>query len=412
MGRAFCSREPEQRTGPTREQDVHATPVVRHGRVKRRVRRCAAGVARPGRFAIAGPGRLAMNTRVFPRRSSAAAAWLATATTVCGAAFDPEAGLPVIRNFPPESYRGHNQVFASVQAPDGVMNFGTYGAVVSFDGERWRQHSVPGTWIRALAAGADGLIYVGGGGLLGRFEPAADGAGPRFVSLADRLPEAQRDFATTWSAAAAGDAVLFSIDGAALAWRGGAFRVWPFPGLRPAIRAAGPAVFCHAGDQLLRWDGADWRPFARDSRLAAARRVTLLPTDTTAILVALDSGTMLQADANVHRRRLSQHRHAGRSRRRIVHCCRCIAPNCQSGITTGALIRWAAGDKVQIVAIDIHRYGVGEAAAAGSAFQIGNADDLATVVVQHHDGPQVTCNRVDAGIDRVARFQRLQVDEG
>ncbi|MBL9210452.1 MAG: response regulator [Opitutaceae bacterium] len=235
---------------------------------------------------------------MFPRRSSAAAAWLASVTIVCGAAFDPEAGLPVIRNFPPESYRGHNQVFASVRAADGVMYFGTYGAVVSFDGERWRQHPVPGTWIRALAAGADGRIYVGGGGLLGRLEPAAGGDGPRFVSLADRLPAAQRDFATTWSAAAAGDAVLFSIDGAALAWRDGTFRAWPFPGLRPAIRPAGADVYCHAGDQLLRWDGRDWRPFARDARLASARRLTLLPADAGALLVALDHGALLRAESD------------------------------------------------------------------------------------------------------------------
>ncbi len=211
-------------------------------------------------------------------------------------AFDPEAGLPVIRNFPPETYRGHGQIFATARDAAGVMFFGTYGQVVSFDGERWRQYPLPGTWTRTLCLGPDGLIYVGGGDQLGRLEPDPDSGELRFVSLADRLPAAHRQFASVWSAAAAGDRVLFAIDGAVLAWRGGDFHAWPFPGQRPAIRAAGSTVFCHVGDQLLRWHDGDWRPWIRDARLGAARRLTLLPADT-GLLVALDQGLVLHADA-------------------------------------------------------------------------------------------------------------------
>ena len=217
---------------------------------------------------------------------------MALAAPLPGAvAFDPEAGLPMIRNFPPEVYRGHSQIFATARAADGVMYFGTYGAIVSFDGERWRQYATTGTWTRALAIGPDGLLYVGGGGLLGRLEPSVENGELRFVSLAERLPAALRNFASVWSAGSAGDSVLFAIDGAVLEWRGGAFRTWPFPAQRPAIRSAGRNLFCHVGEQLLRWRDGDWRPFARDARIGAVRRLTMLPADR-GVIAALDNGAI------------------------------------------------------------------------------------------------------------------------
>jgi signal transduction histidine kinase/CheY-like chemotaxis protein len=223
----------------------------------------------------------------------AALALLAPITRAAAATFDPEAGLPKIQNFPPEVYRGHSQIFATARTADGVMYFGTYGAVVSYDGERWRQFPLPGTWTRALTVGPDGLLYVGGGNLLGRLEPAPLTGELRFVSLAALLPAAQRDFASVWSAATSGSDVLFTLDGAVLAWREGAFRVWPFPGQRPALRAAGPAVFCHVGEKLLRWRDGAWQPFLSDPRLGAIRRLTVLPA-ATGIILALDNGQLLR----------------------------------------------------------------------------------------------------------------------
>jgi signal transduction histidine kinase/CheY-like chemotaxis protein len=223
--------------------------------------------------------------------------WLALATgalvgCASAATFDPEAGLPLIRNFPPEVYRGHSQIFATAGTADGVMYFGTYGAVVSYDGERWRQFELPGTWTRALTVGADGYLYVGGGNVLGRLEPSPEQGELRFVSLAERLPDAQRKFASVWSAVAVGEWVFFAIDGAVLGWRAGAFRVWPFPGQRPAVRAAGSTGFCHVGDQVWQWREEDWRPWARDARLGAARRITILPADR-GWRIACDNGVML-----------------------------------------------------------------------------------------------------------------------
>jgi signal transduction histidine kinase/CheY-like chemotaxis protein len=142
------------------------------------------------------------------------------------------------------------------------------------------------------------MVYVGGGNTLGRLEPDHQTGELHFRSLADRLPEAQRGFASVGSVAAAGDTVHFGIDGATLIWRDGAFGVQVFPGQRPAVRQAHGRVFCHVGDQLLRWAGREWEPFARDARLGDVRRVTLLPRTGGGLVVALDDGRMLQAAAD------------------------------------------------------------------------------------------------------------------
>ncbi len=214
------------------------------------------------------------------------------------AAFDPEAGLPLIKNFPPEVYRGHSQIFATARASDGVMYFGTYGAVVSFDGERWRQFPLPGTWTRALTFGPDGLLYIGGGGMLGRLEPAPDSGELRFVSLAGHFPGKLAGDFSVWSAVAIKDRIFFATDGVVIEWHGrgpAPFNWRGFAGQRPAVRLVGDEAFCHVGDELLRWREGNWQPFARDPRLGAARRLTLLPAENGGVLAALDNGTLLRA---------------------------------------------------------------------------------------------------------------------
>lgn len=236
--------------------------------------------------------------RVSPtRRLLRAALFLATLFSAAHAApsFDPNAGLPVIRNFPPEVYHAHSQIFGTAQTPDGTMYFATYGNVVSFDGERWRQYPVPGTWVRALTVGPDGLLYVGGVDTLGRLEPAADTGLLHFVSLTPALPANHRDFGTVWSSAVVEGRVCFAVDGAVLGWKGGNFRAWEFPKARPALRTAGDAVFCHLGDRIFHWRAGDWQPWLQDARLAEARRVVLAPENPGAFLLVLDTGVILRA---------------------------------------------------------------------------------------------------------------------
>ncbi len=210
------------------------------------------------------------------------------------AAFDPEAGLPLIRNYPPEVYKAHDQIFASAEGRDGVVYFGTYATVVSFDGERWRSYPLPGTWVRALCVGDDGLVYVGGGGLLGRLEPEPGTGVLRYVSLRPHLPPEWRDIGSVWSGVPIPRGMVFATDGAVFTWHEGRFHVEPHPGMRPTLRTAQGRVFCHVGDELRERTADGWHVLARHERLRGVRRLTLLDATGAEVTVARDDGGLLR----------------------------------------------------------------------------------------------------------------------
>ena len=55
-----------------------------------------------------------------------------------------ERGLSRMTYYPAHVYNGHHQVFQSVQGEDGVVYFTNYGAVLTWDGERWGKITIPG----------------------------------------------------------------------------------------------------------------------------------------------------------------------------------------------------------------------------------------------------------------------------
>ncbi|HEX8777598.1 MAG TPA: hypothetical protein VF738_05720, partial [Rhodanobacter sp.] len=152
----------------------------------------------------------------------AAPAWAASAP-----AASIEAGLPFIRNFDPRSYGAAAQNWSLAQDRQGVIYVGNVdGAVLAFDGARWQRIPVPNrAAVRSLALGADGRIYVGTVGNLGYLEPDAAGQ-LRFVSLLDKIPSSERDFADVWSIHPTADGVFFATSTQLFRYRDGTMEVW------------------------------------------------------------------------------------------------------------------------------------------------------------------------------------------
>jgi len=57
------------------------------------------------------------------------------------AAKKAEAGLPILRNYPPKEYRGQPQIWSIVQDAKGVLYFSGQGGFISFDGSAWRRYN-------------------------------------------------------------------------------------------------------------------------------------------------------------------------------------------------------------------------------------------------------------------------------
>ncbi|MDE2317295.1 MAG: hypothetical protein KGK06_12885, partial [Xanthomonadaceae bacterium] len=131
--------------------------------------------------------------------ASPAPAASASVASLAASASPSDAGLPYIRNFSPRDYGAAAQNWALAQDREGVVYVGNVdGYVLSYDGARWQRTPVPnGATVRSLALGADDRIYVGTVGDFGYLKRSDDGQ-LAFVSLRDKLPPDERDFADVW----------------------------------------------------------------------------------------------------------------------------------------------------------------------------------------------------------------------
>ena len=110
-----------------------------------------------------------------------------------------EASRLLIQNFSPKDYGGaHAQNWAVLQDQRGIMYFGNGVGVLEYDGVAWRLIPVSNqTIVRSLEVDENNRIYVGAVGDFGYLAPDAAGQ-LSFVSLLDKVPEANRDFSDVW----------------------------------------------------------------------------------------------------------------------------------------------------------------------------------------------------------------------
>jgi len=121
-------------------------------------------------------------------------------------------GVPYIRNFAPETYRGSEQNWAIVQDSTGVMYFGNndFGILV-YDGVRWEQIALPeNPIVRSLHIHRD-VIYAGGVNEFGYLTTDPDGK-MTYRSLSSQIPANDRPFADVWKIYSIGNRVYFSCE--------------------------------------------------------------------------------------------------------------------------------------------------------------------------------------------------------
>jgi signal transduction histidine kinase/DNA-binding response OmpR family regulator len=169
------------------------------------------------------------------------------------------------------------------------MYFGA-DSVLEFDGTHWRPiHLSNAKFIRALAFGEGGRLWVGASEEIGYFEAGTEGVG-KYVSLASRLPANQRRFADVWHVFPQRNGAVFITEDRVLRWNGAAFEIWEFPNPRRLVgfrlddtiyfggrshglmmlRERGPETVIPAS--VLGDDGIMWMDHHGDGLLLAAAR--------------------------------------------------------------------------------------------------------------------------------------------
>lgn len=120
----------------------------------------------------------------------------------------PEAGMPLVETYAPETYGADAQNWMATQDDSDMLYVANTGGVLTFDGARWQLIPVSNrSIVRGLAQGADGRIYVGAQDELGYLNPTLQGL--RYVSLRDHITEGPSDLGSIWSVQAVDDAVYF-----------------------------------------------------------------------------------------------------------------------------------------------------------------------------------------------------------
>jgi signal transduction histidine kinase/ActR/RegA family two-component response regulator len=178
--------------------------------------------------------------------------WPVAPCIAAAGAVRAEAGLPFLRNYSPGEYGAHGQNWVVVQDPRGIVYAGNNDGVLEFDGQRWRLvRTDRRTIVRALAVAADGRVYVGALGEIGRLEPDASGR-TRYVSLLDRLDEADRRFDDVHHVFVRGDDVYFASYARLIRLRGNSVRTWvPGSAFHRAFMARGRLFIRERGRGLM-----------------------------------------------------------------------------------------------------------------------------------------------------------------
>jgi signal transduction histidine kinase/CheY-like chemotaxis protein len=210
-----------------------------------------------------------------------------------------EAGRPVVRNFQPQDYQGHNQVFHLTEGANGFIYVAVYGQVGEFDGRTWRRIPVSTSWIRCLAADPGGAIHVAATDELGVCRPGPDGS-LQFESWLPRLPERLRSPGPVWSVVWHEGAAWYAGSRFVARFRGSDVQVWDFP--EPArgalVRVNDTLLLRRTGDALYRWDGKGFAPWHREPELVTPTFAAFVSGDAGGIvgLTERGDGFQLQGD--------------------------------------------------------------------------------------------------------------------
>jgi signal transduction histidine kinase/CheY-like chemotaxis protein/HPt (histidine-containing phosphotransfer) domain-containing protein len=159
---------------------------------------------------------------------------------------DAEEGRPIITSFSERDTGSGVASWATAQDKDGVLYFGCHG-VLSFDGDRWHDYSVPGSYdVRGLALSQGGRLWVAAVNEIGFFEKTDKGLSA-YHSLVEYLPEASREIGDVWQVFVRGEGAVFITTTSVLVWDGSSFQAYAMPGARrlQAIEADGEIFVSH-----------------------------------------------------------------------------------------------------------------------------------------------------------------------
>jgi signal transduction histidine kinase len=203
-----------------------------------------------------------------------------------------EVGLPVIENYSARDYNGSPQIWTILQDHRGIMYFGNSGGqILEYDGVTWRKILVP-TVVRSLVIDDNSRIWVGTAGNFGYLAPDATGK-LNFVSLLDKIPEADRNFTDVWQTLITPQGTFFRSYERLFRWDGTHMRVWTPAGkarFQALSMVRGRIYTAQSGIGLQEIVGDELRNLPGGEAYRDAIKLYLHPWDDNRILVSARTG--------------------------------------------------------------------------------------------------------------------------
>lgn len=202
-------------------------------------------------------------------------------------------GRTFMRSYTVREFRGHDQVFAVAEDSAGIIYFSNRGAIIAFNGQRWRRATVPTTWIHELYVDTVDRVYVAGTDEFGwcQHDPVA---GLTYHSLLDYLPPSQLPPGAIWSVTGEGRNVYFATSEHVYRWDETTLHDWSFePCLRANVRhVARRTLLYRKDDGLFELRRNQWQQIPAANGLMDASRLVMLDQGEVGILLVTPDGTM------------------------------------------------------------------------------------------------------------------------
>ncbi len=198
-------------------------------------------------------------------------------------------GFPVVQNYSAVDLNNSNQIWTIAQDPRGMIYVGDTGpSILQFDGTRWRQIFVSSVLTRSLAVDSKGRVWVGGSSAIGYLQP--DSAGQlHYVSLIDKIPQADRNFSDIWNILVTHSGVYFRSYEHIFRWDGKRMHVWtPEHGqtFQALSSVRGHIYTSQTGIGLEEIVGDELKPLPGGQAYSHAQKLFLHPWDNGQILIS------------------------------------------------------------------------------------------------------------------------------
>jgi len=185
------------------------------------------------------------------------------------------------------------------QHSNGWMYFANNKGLLEFDGSEWETYSINNAKTRAVKAGHDGRIYVGGMGQFGYFVPNKLG-GLRYVCLSESI-SSQTDIGVIWNIHIADGRVYFQSDRSIFYLENNIIKVIKYAYEIKYSAIVGNRFYIASEKGLLVLSGDEFSALPGTEKVSSCKVIGLLPLNNKILIVTSRDGLFLYNGTSINK---------------------------------------------------------------------------------------------------------------